>query len=621
MPHPTRTERTATFRETYASINDLYHSYFGFAPENRRLTFLFILLMFCNLLFIACIAAIDIAFTSLMGILELPHITYSLFFKGVLQFSGAVALYSANRMITSKVARWISDSLCTQKNQAFKERFTKVLPYYGYTEKELNISQSFFPGQRRTLYHIFWTFNSFLITHIEGLLSLYKLWMLSTTAFFVIFSIPIVIPYYILLAVLIYALGYNALFNYMSQGYQEAKDNKTEAVNKIEKRTLHMLEFTKEIGLTNTENQERKDIEALEEDEKNHASKYYYLEETLSFMRDVYSEISMAMGVILSAPMIIAKQITSIKLLIIGGYFSRITNMFSWSRDKFEDIATVKTGIKNLLDFQHSIEKLEALAKKPKANIYYNPSDKDTVPVLHIKDLSWYGFAPTLSKKEPQNIHNHIHDISVHAGEVVNIQGRNGCGKSILFLVLKGLWPLGSKGAIYFKCKKSEAVFIPQKPYSPYESTIDDILRAAECSKDMVKIKEAFTQAGLCYHTHAKSKANTLSGGEQQRLKLAILFLTYPPSSQKSPSAILLDEALSAIDKEGRPSLLTLLKEKYPKAAFLCINHENETDEASSPKESQTMSFYTHCLSFHNAPQESATDPSIMEREVKFSLT
>jgi ABC-type uncharacterized transport system fused permease/ATPase subunit len=619
-------EKNLSFLDTMRSIRTLYGPYIGFSKGKRKLTTMLILLIVCNLLFIACLAAIEVTFSSLLRILELPHVTYTLFFTGVLKFSGSVTLYSVNRMISSKIARWIADTLCEKKNEELQENFKEALPYYAYTEKKLNVSHVFFPGQRRTLYNIFETVNSCLITHIEGSLSLYQLWLLSTTTVFVIASMSITIPAYILLAVLIYALGYNLLFSYMGRGYTAALGKKTEASNKIELHVHHMLGSSLEIGLTKMADQEKKNIAALEKAEKKHASKSYYLEEILSFMKDVYSELSMAMGIILSAPMIIAKQISTLKLLVIGTYFVKVTQMFSWTRDKFKSLAGIEDGIKSLSNFEKQLKKLKALKDAPKANISYSPTKTHKIAgqeLLIVENLEWYAFSRVTEKdrfrspNENPDLHNCIRKMTVMAGEVVNIQGKNGCGKSVLLKVLAGLWPQGSQGNIHFHCHANQVVFIPQKPYDPYDSTVNDILIAAGLSlkKNKETIAEILMNVALpAYSDIAEKKVSQLSGGEQQRLKIAVLLLKNPKTEEtKHPSIIFLDEAFSAVDASGRPKLLALLRDTYPKAAFFCIHHESKPED--KPVEEST---YTHCLRFSEDIMPVANNSSILQREVNY---
>ena len=63
----------------------------------------------------------------------------------------------------------------------------------------------------------------------------------------------------------------------------------------------------------------------------------------------------------------------------------------------------------------------------------------------------------------------------------------------------------------------------------------------------------------------------TLSGGEQQRLTFAQLFI-------QKPDIIVMDEATSAMDPEIQERLLERISERLPNAAVISVGHRPELE-------------------------------------------
>ncbi len=63
-----------------------------------------------------------------------------------------------------------------------------------------------------------------------------------------------------------------------------------------------------------------------------------------------------------------------------------------------------------------------------------------------------------------------------------------------------------------------------------------------------------------------------LSGGEQQRLAFARLFL-------HKPDIVVMDEATSALDTESQAVLMQKLAEQLPRAAIISVGHRAELEE------------------------------------------
>ncbi len=170
-------------------------------------------------------------------------------------------------------------------------------------------------------------------------------------------------------------------------------------------------------------------------------------------------------------------------------------------------------------------------------------------------------------------------NLKVEKGEWIALNGAGGCGKSTLLKLIKGILdPV--LGEVYIHGMKKEpgilmsrVVYLGSNPENQIVSSIveDEILFGLQFAS--VDMDDAVSYAdfllkelgllSLKYYFTSK-----LSGGEQQKVLLASHLVL-------KPSVILLDDALSMVDSDGREKCLQLLKviQKTTDTSIVMVDH------------------------------------------------
>lgn len=165
-------------------------------------------------------------------------------------------------------------------------------------------------------------------------------------------------------------------------------------------------------------------------------------------------------------------------------------------------------------------------------------------------------------------------ELDIQPGERIALVGSNGAGKTTMIRCILGEYTFGGEVAVDGKSPRrdrrevlTKVGFVPQLP-PPLKMPVKELLRfSAAVSGTQVKaIEELATQLGLDVKKFAHQPFFKLSGGQKQKLLIAIAL-------GRSAELLIMDEPAANLDPEARHVFFTLLAERAAKATMLISSH------------------------------------------------
>ena len=245
--------------------------------------------------------------------------------------------------------------------------------------------------------------------------------------------------------------------------------------------------------------------------------------------------------------------------------FVAVQAAFNWLVDNYPRLADWKASAMRVGSLLRSLDVLEhAEAPGTLGQIVHTEDDG---PALHLCNVS-----VTLDNGTGVVAET---DFGIEPGERVLVVGESGSGKSTLLRAIAGLWPWGG-GEVRLR-RGARIFFMPQRPYLPI-GTLKRITAYPQApdAVDDAAVRAALELAELGHLVDRLGEEDDwhriLSGGEQQRIAFARMFLL-------KPDIVIMDEATSALDTRSQDMMLRRMIEQLPESAVISVGHRSELEQ------------------------------------------
>ena len=296
------------------------------------------------------------------------------------------------------------------------------------------------------------------------------------------------------------------------------------------------------------------------------ANWYHYMHriKALGFSQTIYAQIGIIFPVIVAVPRYFAGQITFGAIMQVLRAFGELRDALSWFIDNYSTWAELRGSSTRIFNLDHDLARVDQLHAQ--SNLHVAVNNVGGVALTHATLARPQKTEDGRLSELPQVVDL---DWQITQGERWLVTGASGSGKSTILRAVAHLWPFG-QGHIDVP-SKGKMLFLPQKPYMPIGSLREALSYpdAPERFNDAA-YETALEMAQLSHLAGRLDEHNNwswlLSGGEQQRLSFARLFL-------QRPQYVFLDEATSALDETNEKNLYQTMLSFLPDITLVSVSH------------------------------------------------
>ncbi len=302
------------------------------------------------------------------------------------------------------------------------------------------------------------------------------------------------------------------------------------------------------------------------------ANWYHYMTKikSLTFAQSIYAQVGIIFPVMVAVPLYFADRSNFGAIMKAIRAFGELREGLSWFIDNYSTWAELRGSSTRIFNLDADLNRVDQV--RASSDLHVVENNVGGVALTHA----------TLSR--PQKSDNGTFttvpqvqglDWQISLGERWLVTGASGSGKSTILRAIADLWPFG-EGRIDVPTK-GKMLFLPQRPYMPVGSLREALAYPESPARYNDAAYETALEMSRLGHLSARldeenNWAWLLSGGEQQRLSFARMFL-------QRPQYAFLDEATSALDEDNELALYRTMLEFIPELTLVSISHHAQLRE------------------------------------------
>ncbi|MDE2363096.1 MAG: ABC transporter ATP-binding protein/permease [Hyphomicrobiales bacterium] len=279
----------------------------------------------------------------------------------------------------------------------------------------------------------------------------------------------------------------------------------------------------------------------------------------MMFLSSGNNVLAPVVPLILCTPKFLAGEMTLGDLMQAAAAFGQVQTALNWLADNALNLANWSASARRVAQLDAAFNELDEAA---------NARGRETIVLEDSPDGAFHIRGLTISQVSGDAMLAES-DARFEPGDKVLVQGGSGSGKSTLIRAIAGLWPWGS-GRIQ-RPNDAAIAFLPQRPYLPLGSLRNAVNYPSDGGAPApAAVEKVLEECGLAHLAPRLDEednwSNVLSGGEQQRIAFARIFL-------KKPDIVILDEATSALDELSQARMMEMMCDKLAHSTVLHVAH------------------------------------------------
>lgn len=282
-----------------------------------------------------------------------------------------------------------------------------------------------------------------------------------------------------------------------------------------------------------------------------------------------YGWFAIIAPLIVAAPAYFSGKLTFGGLLMAAGAFTQVQQSLRWFVDNAGLIADWRASAARVGAFRLALTDIarrrdETMQSGPGTTQIIREESENKRFVLRNVVLDLHGGSSRLNTSE----------IEIHAGDRVSFIGAHGCGKTMLFRALAGLWS-GGRGTITAPPDNS-LMFIPKRAFAPRLSLAALLAYPRDASDfDEKDMKTALARFDLGYLDRALNRVadweTDLADADRQALAFTRLLLF-------RPDFVVIDEAIDNLSEGRKATLRALLDNELKNTGVIYVSGPRPED-------------------------------------------